>query len=75
MDSDEIFRDQLILHRVARQDLPTETIAVAPSPSIYLEVDDRTISVYMQAMVVLKKPDERNRRVRDDLIRAYTKTY
>src|SRR3546814_1629942 len=44
VDIDKIFKDRLIRHNVAREDIPEK--AGVHNPDIVLEVDDRTINVY-----------------------------
>lgn len=76
IDIAAIFNDQLIRHEVARED-----VAVGVSvndPEIILEVDDRTVNVYMRCMIPLKKPrDPANAHsdFRADLIRVFSQTY
>jgi hypothetical protein len=74
IDVAEIFKDQLIRHKVPKEELPTDTIAVN-DPEIIFEVNDRTINVYMRAMVYLKDTDTRRSDFRNDLMLAYSKTY
>jgi hypothetical protein len=76
VDIGEIFKDRLIRHDVAREDIP-ETASIGP-PDIILEVNDRTINVYMRARISLKKPrfpDRPHSNYQDDLIKVYTRTY
>nr|WP_238135592.1 hypothetical protein [Xanthomonas fragariae] len=77
VDLDAIFKDKVILHHVPQDQLPP-ILHADISPDIILEVNDRTINVYMKAMVqttVLQKPDNPDSDFRNDLILAYTKTY
>lgn len=76
IDIGEIFKDELIRHNVARED------AVDPAssgmPGIILEVNDRTINVYMRAMIWLKKPrlpDKPHSDYQDDLIKVFSRSY
>lgn len=75
VDVAEIFRDQHILHHVSREDLPTETVATAGDPTIILEVNNRTINVYMREVIYLKDTESRRNESRDDVILAYSRTY
>lgn len=72
-----IFKDQLILHDVPQSQLPP--IMTAPIyPEIILEVNDRTINVWMRAFIettVLRKSDNPDSDFRNDMILAYSKTY
>jgi len=76
VDITSIFKDELILHRVPASDLP-ENAYVGP-PDIILEVNDRTINVFMKAFVPTKTPqilgNERST-ARTDLILAWSRTY
>ncbi|PPV04734.1 hypothetical protein WCN79_15975 [Xanthomonas axonopodis pv. vasculorum] len=77
VDLEAIFKDKVILHHVPQNQLPP--ILQSPIfPGIILEVNDRTINVYMKAMVqttVLQEPGNPNSDFLNDLILAYTKTY
>ncbi|WP_045764705.1 hypothetical protein [Xanthomonas albilineans] len=77
VDLEAIFKDKVVLHHVPQNQL--SPILQSPiSPDIILEVNDRTINVYMKAMVqttVLQEPGNKYSDFRNDLILAYTKTY
>jgi hypothetical protein len=76
VDIGEIFKDQLIRHKVPREDISTE--GSLPPPEIILEVNDRTINVYMRAMIAtkeLQKPGNPYSDFRNDLIKVYSRTY
>ena len=80
IDIGEIFKDERILHNVSREemaDLPNGEFQ--GEPSITLEVNDRTIRVWMRAMIFLKKRVEVAGVMRadfqDDLILAKTYTF
>ena len=76
IDIGEIFRDELIRHRVAREDALDP--ATSGTPRIIVEVNDRTINVYMRDMIALKKPqfpDRPHSDFRDDLIKVFSRTY
>jgi len=76
IDIGEIFRNQLILHNVAREDA-TEN-ATDGMPGIILEVNDRTINVYMRATIWTRKeqiPGNKYSYSREDLIKAFSRTY
>jgi hypothetical protein len=75
VDMAEIFKDQVIRHNVAKEDLPTETIATLDEPEIILVVNDRTISVYMRAAIFMKDTSVRKREIRDETILAFKRTY
>jgi hypothetical protein len=83
VDLETIFKDRLILHRVPKEEIPADwlpTCAIDPiSPSLLVEVDDRTINVYMNAAVVTCDPndpsDMKKRKTRRDLMLAWTHTY
>jgi hypothetical protein len=79
IDIGEIFKDELIRHHV-----PREEMANLPDgkydddPSVLLEVNDRTIRVYMSAFVSTKReqiPGNKYSNFRDDVILVETYTY
>jgi len=76
VDIGAIFKDELILHRVPASDLPENSYV--GSPGIILEVNDRTINVFMEAFVPTKTPqipgNERST-ARTDLFLAWSRTY
>lgn len=76
IDIGEIFKDELIRHHVAQEDALDP--ASSGLPGVILEVNDRTINVYMRAMIALKKPqfpDRPHSDFRDDLIKVFSRTY
>lgn len=77
VDIAAIFKDQVVLHNVPQDQLPP--ILTAPIyPDIILEVNDRTIKVWMRAFVPTKElqtPGNIHSRFRDDMILAYSKIY
>lgn len=75
IDIAKIFSDRIIRHNVAKEDLPTETIATLDNPDIVLVVNDRTINVYMCATIFLKDTATRKREMRDEVILAFSQTY
>lgn len=54
LDLATIFADGLVRYRVPADEIDPE--ASMPDPDIVIEVDDRTVRVYMKAFVSLKKP-------------------
>ncbi|MBB4132704.1 hypothetical protein [Xanthomonas sp. 3075] len=77
VDLEAIFKDKVVLHHVPQDQLPP-ILQADISPDIILEVNDRTINVYMKAFVqtrVLQEPGNPNSDFRSDLILAYTKSY
>ncbi|HZF96811.1 MAG TPA: hypothetical protein VEY92_00960 [Pseudoxanthomonas sp.] len=76
VDMAAIFKDELILHNVPREDVLEDTSV--GDPEIILEVNDRTINVYMKAFISIKSlrmPGNPHSDYRNDLILAYTRTY
>lgn len=74
VDIGEIFKDRLVLHNVPRE----EVLGDVGDPAIVLEVNDRTINVYMRAFVStrsLQVPGNKYSGFRNDLVLAWTKTY
>jgi hypothetical protein len=76
IDIGEIFKDRLIRHNLTREEI-LETASI-PHPGIILEVNDRTINVYMRARISTKElqiPGNRYSDYRDDLIKVFSHTY
>lgn len=80
IDLEAIFPDRLILHN-AKQDEVIDGWGLrdhARDIEILMEINDRTINVYMRAWVLLKQPRDPTVRNSDslrDLMLAWTKTY
>lgn len=77
VDIATIFKDQVILHKVPQDQLPP-ILTANIDPDIILEVNDRTINVWMRADVPtkdLQKPGNEYSRVRYDMMLAYSKSY
>lgn len=77
-----IFPEQVVLHNVPREDVNEDWARFeggrTSSPDILMEVNDRTISVYMRAHVLTKSfpiPGREDVRSRRDLVLAWTQTY
>ncbi|SDY19239.1 hypothetical protein SAMN04487939_101164 [Lysobacter sp. yr284] len=76
IDVAAIFADGLVRHEVAREDV-AEGVSLN-DPEIILEVNDRTINVYMRSMIPLKRPRDPanpNSDFRADLVRVFSQTY
>lgn len=76
IDMAAIFKDELILHEVSKDDIP-EGVSVM-DPAIILEINDRTINVYMRGRIPtksLRTPGNPYSDYRKDLILAFTQTY
>lgn len=76
VDIAAIFKDERVLYRVPDAEIPDRSWG--GEPGIFLEVNDRTISVYMKAFIATKTeqiPGNKNSDFRDDVIRAWTHTY
>ena len=76
VDIGAIFKDRLVLHRAPREEI-REGVSIT-NPDIILEVNDRTINVYMRAFVPMRElqiPGNKHSGFRDDLVLAWTKTY
>lgn len=77
VDIGEIFKDRRILHRVPESEIP-EGWAHNLSAGIVLEVNDRTVSVYMKAHVATRTPQVPGNRYSDfraDPVLAWSKTF
>jgi hypothetical protein len=79
VDFDAIFKDRLIWHNVPKADMAHFYEGpYADNPDIFLEVNNRTINVYMSALIPTKTeqtPGNKNSDFRDDLFLAWTHTY
>ena len=80
IDLAEIFKNEEILHRVPDEEIPDGMYpqGLYLDPGIFVEVNDRTINVYMRAMIPTKHlqiPGNKNSNTRHDLILAWTHTY
>ena len=76
IDMGEIFKDRLIRHNVPREKILEDS--GMGDPEIIVEVDDRTINVYMAAMIPTTAeqiPGNKYSRARTDLVLAWTHTY
>ena len=76
VDIGEIFKDRVVRHNVPREDY-REDLGVV-DPDIVLEVNDRTINVYMRALIPTRVKQTRGGASgysRDELVLAWTKTY
>lgn len=76
IDIGTIFKDQRVLYRVPDAEIPDRSWG--DDPSILLEVNDRTVNVYMKAFIATKTeqiPGNKYSNGRDDVILAWTHTY
>lgn len=76
VDIGAIFADGLILHQVPREDV-REGVSIG-NPDVILEVEDRTINVYMRSFIptkALQEPGNPHSGHRDDLVLAWSRTY
>ncbi len=76
VDIGEIFKDELIVHQTPREDI-REGVSIG-NPDIVMEVNDRTISVYMRAFIPTKElqiPGNVYSGHRDDLVLVWSRTY
>lgn len=76
IDIGTIFKDQRVLYRVPDADIPDQSWG--DNPSIFLEVNNRTVTVYMKAFIATKAeqtPGNKDSDFRADVIQAWTKAY
>ena len=76
VDIGVIFKDRRVLYRVPDAEIPDRSWG--GSPGIFLEVNDRTINVYMKAFIATKTeqiPGNKNSDFRDDVILAWSHSY
>lgn len=80
VDISDIFKNEQVLYKVPDEEFVPDMYpqGLFLDPSIYLEVNDRTISVYMKALVPtrhLQVPGNQYSDARDDVMLAWTHTY
>lgn len=79
VDFATIFKDELTWHKVPKQDMADFYEGpVAGSPSIFLEVNDRAIYIYITMLIPTKSeqiPGNKNSFFRNDLFLVWTRTY
>lgn len=79
IDLAAIFHDELVWHDVPAKDMAHFFEGpIAGSPDIFLEVNDRTVSVYMAMFIPTKKEQVAGNRYsafRNDIVLAWTQTY
>lgn len=76
VDLAEIFRDGLVRHNLAREDL-AEGVSLGFT-HVLLEVNDRTVTVYTRTLIPTRYeqvPGNRHSNFRDDLIKVYSRSY
>jgi hypothetical protein len=76
IDLGAMFEDELVRHNVAREAIPS--YATFRNPDIHLEINDRTINVYMLASVPLREPEVPGNRfstMRHDLILVHSQAF
>jgi hypothetical protein len=72
----EIFKDRLIRHNVPREKILEDS--GMGDPEIIVEVDDRTINVYMRTFIPLKAPEisgNPHSDFNDELVLIFSQTY
>lgn len=78
IDLEAIFKDRLVLHRVAKEDIPESWAASPRSVDVMVEVNDRIVNIYQKTLVATKQeqiPGNRHSRGRRNLMLAWSKTY
>jgi hypothetical protein len=81
IDIGAIFKDELVRYSVANDEIPEGAFpgpGPATDPSIFLEVNDRTINVFTRSFIPTKKeqiPGNKYSDSRQDLILVWTRTY
>lgn len=79
---DDIFPDRKVWHNVPKEDVNEDWARYEGGktlpPQIFMEVNDRTVRVYMSAMVLTKLPPDPSRPDivgRDDLVLVWSRSY
>ena len=80
IDIGAIFKDGVVLHRVPESEVAEGLFpqGLVGHPSVYLEVNDRTIRVFMSAFIPTKEPQipgNPHSSARTDVIEAWSHTY
>ncbi|RSZ32763.1 MULTISPECIES: hypothetical protein [unclassified Variovorax] len=79
IDIGQIFKDELIWHNLRKEEMADFYAGpVAGSPDIYLEVDNRTISVYTAMSVPTRDeqiPGNKDSNFRKDIFLVWSRTY
>jgi hypothetical protein len=79
IDIGSIFKNELIWHNVPKADMADFYAGpIAGDPDIYLEVDNRTVNVYMAMFIPTRseqKPGNKDSDFRKDIILAWSHTY
>jgi hypothetical protein len=80
LDIGAIFKDERVLYKVPDSEIPDGMFpqGLIIDPGILLEVNDRTINVYMKALIPTKTeqiPGNKYSDAREDVILAWTHTY
>ncbi|WP_305805063.1 hypothetical protein [Stenotrophomonas sp. YIM B06876] len=80
VDVGRIFKDEIALHRIPDEELPDGMFkqGLIGGPSIFVEVNDRTVSVYFKALIPTKSEQMAGNRYstgRDDLFLVFTRSY
>lgn len=80
VDISAIFKNEQVLNKVPEHEYVPNMYpqGIFLDPSIYLEVNDRTINVYMKALIPTRHrqiPDNEYSDAREDVILAWTHTY
>lgn len=79
LDISMIFKDELIWHKVPKADMAHFFEGpVASDPSIHLEINNRTVNVYIQDLIPTKTeqiPGNKHSTARTDMFLVWTRTY
>jgi hypothetical protein len=76
IDIASVFKDRVVLHADPVEDIDDH--GVYGDPMVLLVVNDRTVQIYMQSMVFLRKAPndhDENYKARHDSVLAFSKTY
>lgn len=76
VDIGEIFKDELVVHNTPRHEASERTPMV--NPDVIMEINDRTINIYMNAFISLKQariPGNQHSDYRREPVLAWSRTY
>jgi len=77
LNLEDIFKDRIVLHREDPSRIDPSLPMISSGPTIVVEVNDRTLSIYMDVHIYLRPmdPNVRTREDRRNRTLAYSKTF
>jgi len=72
---EDIFKDKIIPHKKEDEDLIFWSDPLGGTPGIIIEVDNRTLNIYLDADILLEIPNSNRLKSRHDKILVFSKTF